>query len=692
MPLNKIPLINREISWLYFNERVLQEASDVNLPLIERLKFLGIFSNNLDEFYRVRVATLKRLSAFEPKKAKYGPFKPQKILEEINEFIVDLQTEFSRIYNDILLDLEKENIYIINEKQLCPEHGEYVEKYFHKEVRTNLFPLMLNNVKELTSLKDNSVYLAVWMKCRDGSEKANHALIKVPVPVLSRFLVLPEMGNKKYIILLDDVIRYCLKELFSIFNYDEYDAYTIKFSRDAELDIDNDVAKSFMELVAESLKQRKKGKAVRFVYDREMPASMLKLILRKLKATKKDSVVAGDRYHNFKDFMDFPNIGSHLEFPLNEPLPHKDLLNVNSILDVIRQKDVMLHFPYQSFQHIIDVLREASIDPKVVSIKMTIYRVAKNSNVINALINAARNGKSVTVFLELQARFDEEANILWSKALVEEGAKVVHGLPELKVHSKLILIKRVEDGLPVLYANVGTGNFNEYTAKVYADDSLFTADKRITKEVEKVFEIFENNYKPTETSHLMVCPYNFRNQFVKLINKEIQQAKKGKKARIILKLNSLVDEKIVKKLYDASNAGVKIKIIARGICVLMSEYKKYSENILAISIVDRFLEHSRIYYFYNGGDEKFFISSADLMKRNIDHRIEVTCPIYDKNIQEELRKTLNIQLKDNVKARRLNHQEINKLRKNDNEKIQSQKEIYKYLKELLHATKENSLL
>ena len=693
MPLNKIPLINREISWLYFNERVLQEASDVSLPLIERLKFLGIYSNNLDEFYRVRVATLKRLASFEVKKTKYGLFKPQKTLDEINAFIKDLQKEFSKIYSNILLDLEKENIFIINEKQLCTEHGEFVKKYFREDVSTHLFPLMLNNVKELTSLKDKAFYLAVWMKCNNDALKENFALIKVPVPALSRFLVLPEIDNKKYIILLDDVIRYCLKDLFSIFNYEEYNAYTIKFSRDAELDIDNDVAKSFLELVSESLNQRKKGKAVRFVYDREMPMPVLKLILRKLKSTKKDSVVAGDRYHNFKDFMEFPNIGSpHLEFPPIEPLLHKDLLNVKSILDVIKQKDVMFHFPYQSFQYIIDVLREASIDPRVVSIKMTLYRVAKNSNVINALINAAHNGKAVTVFLELQARFDEKANIFWSKALIEEGAKVIHGLPELKVHSKLILIKRIEKGTPMLYANVGTGNFNEYTAKVYADDSLFTADKRITKEVEKVFEILENNYKPTITNNLIISPYNFRSQFVKLVNKEIQQAKKGKKARIILKMNSLVDESIVKKLYDASNEGVKIKIIARGICVLMPEYKKYSENIQAISIVDRFLEHSRIYYFYNGGDEKFFISSADLMKRNIDHRIEVTCPIFDKNIKEELRMILNIQLKDNVKARRLNHQEINKLRINDNEKIQSQKEIYKYLNVLFHATKENKLL
>lgn len=681
MSLKKTPLINREISWLYFNERVLQEAADTRLPLIERLKFLGIFSNNLDEFYRVRVATLKRLSSYVYKKTEYSNFNPQKVLDEINDFIGDLRHKFSKIYDNILLDLEKENIFIVNENQLCKRHGDFVKKYFHEKVRTNLFPLMLNNVSELTSLKDKSVYLAVMMRNKKDIGKEKFALIKVPDNNLSRFLVLPEVDGKKYIILLDDVIRYCLKDLFSIFNFDTYDAYTIKFSRDAELDIDNDVAKSFMELISESLKQRKKGKTVRFIYDREMPASMLKIILRKLKVTKKDSIVVGDRYHNFKDFMGFPNIGSpQLEFPPVEPLSHKDLINASSILDVIRKKDVMFHFPYQSFQYIIDVLREASIDPKVESIKMTLYRVAASSNVINALINAARNGKSVTVFLELQARFDEEANINWSKTLVEEGVKVVHGVPELKVHSKLILIKRIEKRKPVLYANISTGNFNEQTAKIYADESLFTSDKRITKEIEKVFEIFENNYKPVDTNNLLLSPFNFRRQFVKLLNNEIQNARKGKEAKVILKINSLVDEDIVKKLYQASNNGVKIDIIARGICVLMPEYKKISENIKAISIVDRFLEHSRIFYFYNAGDEKFFISSADLMKRNMDHRIEVTCPVYDKNIQEELRKILNIQLKDNVKARRLNHQDINKYKTNNEEKIQSQEEIFKFLK------------
>jgi len=681
MTYKKIPLINREISWLYFNERVLQEAADKGTPLIERLKFLGIFSNNLDEFFRVRVATLKRLSSYVHKKAEYGNFNPQKVLDEINDFISDLRSEFSKIYNSILLDLERENIYIVNENQLCKKHGDFVKKYFHERVRTNLFPLMLNNVSELTSLKDKSVYLAVRMRNKKEPSKEKFALVKVPDINLSRFLVLPELEGKKYIILLDDVIRFCLKELFSIFNFDTFDAYTIKFSRDAELDIDNDVAKSFMELISESLKQRKKGKAVRFIYDREMPASMLNLILRKFKVTKKDTIVVGDRYHNFKDFMGFPNIGSpQLEFPPVEPLPHKDLINASSILDVIRKKDVMFHFPYQSFQYIIDVLREASIDPKVVSVKMTLYRVAASSNVINALINAVRNGKSVTVFLELQARFDEEANINWSKKLIEEGVRVVHGVPELKVHSKLILIKRIEKRKPVFYANISTGNYNEQTAKVYADESLFTSDKRITKEIEKVFEIFENNYKPIETNNILLSPFNFRKQFIKMLNIEIQNARKGKEAIVILKINSLVDEDIVKKLYQASNSGVKINIIARGICVLMPEYKKISENIKAVSIVDRFLEHSRIFYFYNNGDEKFFISSADLMKRNMDHRIEVTCPIYDKKIQEELRKILNIQLKDNVKARRLNHQDINKYKTNNKEMIQSQKGIYEFLK------------
>jgi len=680
--MDKIPLINREISWLYFNERVLQEAADEKKPLLERLKFLGIFSNNLDEFYRVRIATLKRLSALGSQKMKYGVFNPAKILNEINDFIKKLQNTFSIIYNDITLALQKENIFIVNEKQLCPEHSHFVKKYFTETLRTNLFPQMLDKTKSLSNLKDKSVYLAIRMVKKMPVTIENFALVKVPVSSVSRFLVLPPVENKKYIILLDDVIRFCLQDLFSLFDFDTYEAYTFKISRDAELDIDNDVAKSLMELISESLKQRKKGKAVRFVYDREMPQHMLNLLLRKLHITKKDSIVPGDRYHNFKDFMDFPNIGSpHLEFPEHIPLQHKDLTNTKSILNVVKEKDIMLHFPFQSFGYIIDLLREASIDPAVTAIKMTLYRLAKNSNVINALINAARNGKEVMVFMELQARFDEEANIYWSKTLVEEGVKVIHGITDIKVHSKLILIKRTEKKSHLLFANIGTGNFNEQTARIYADESLLTADKRITKEVDKVFKIFENIYKPLETSHLLISPYNFRNEFIKLISFEIQQAKKGKKSKITLKLNSLVDEDIVKKLYQASMAGVKIDIIARGICVLMPEHKKFSENIKAISIVDRFLEHSRIYYFYHGGHEKFYISSADLMKRNIDHRIEVTCPVYDNTIREELRQLLHIQLKDNIKARKLNHQEINNFKKNKKVKAQAQDMFYQFLKQ-----------
>jgi len=686
-----IPLLNREISWLHFNERVLQEASDESLPLIERLKFLGIFSNNLDEFYRVRVATLKRYAQYGKKKTNYGPFKPKKVLEEINEIIRNLQSKFSEIYSEILVALKKENIFIIDEKSLCPLHAQFVRKYFNETVRTNLFPLMLNKVRELYSLKDKSVYLAVWMHSKKKEIKDNYALVKVPASVLSRFLVLPEIDNKKFIILLDDVIRYCLNDLFSIFDYDQYKAYTIKFSRDAELDIDNDVSKSFMELVVESLKQRKSAKAVRFVYDKDMPDNLLKMFLRKLKVTSNDSIVAGERYHNFKDFMDFPLLNSpKLEFEPLEPLQHKALINAKSILNIIKTKDILLHFPYQSFHYIIDLLREASVHPDVVSIKMTLYRVAKNSNVINALINAARNGKKVTVFLELQARFDEEANIFWSKALVEEGVKVIHGIPQLKVHAKLILIKRIEKNKPVLYANIGTGNFNEQTASVYADESLITSDSRITTEVNKVFDTLENNYIPFNTKHILISPFNFEKNFLKLINKEIKNAALNKKAHIILKLNSIVDECIVEKLYEASQKGVKIDIIARGICVLLPEYKRYSENIKAVSIVDRFLEHSRIYYFYNGGKEKYFISSADLMRRNIEHRIEVTCPVYDKNLQKELKNILNIQLNDNVKARHLNFEKINNYKKNHKTEKQAQKEIYKYLKEHIDINIKNT--
>lgn len=679
--------IDREISWLNFNERVLQEAADDSTPLIERIKFLGIFSNNLDEFFRVRVATLNRMANVSRKNYKSIDFDPKEIIHEIAQIDEKHQQIFSSVWHNIVEKLEEQDIYIVDETNLSQEQGEYVLNYFRENVRPHLFPLMLDNLTATSSLKDKSIYLAILLKNSINTIKERYALMEVPTPPVSRFVILPANGNKKYIILLDDVIRYCLSDIFSIFGYDTFEAYTIKLTRDAELDIDNDVSKSFLETMVESLKQRRKGSPVRFIYDKSIPENLLKALVTKMNFSKNDSLTKGGRYHNFKDFMSFPNVGpAELEYPIAHPLLHKDLSINKSIFKTIRHKDVMLHFPYQSFQYIIDLLREASIDPKVKSIRMTIYRAAKNSNVINALINAARNGKEVTVFLELQARFDEEANIYWSKKLSDEGVRIIHSIPGFKVHCKLILIRRKEKEKNVYYANIGTGNFNEETAKVYADDSLLTANPDITSDVLKVFELFEANYKQQRFKTLIVAPFQMRNFFIRQLNNEIKNAQTGKEAFAIIKLNSLVDEKIIAKLYLASQAGVKIRLIVRGSCTLNPGITNLSENIEGISIVDKYLEHSRVIIFANGGDEQYYITSGDWMIRNFDNRIEVACPIFDKDIRKELKTMLDIQLKDNCKARIINNSTPNCYKTNGTKvRKRAQVEIYNYLQKHLPA-------
>jgi polyphosphate kinase len=679
---DKLQIVNRETSWLHFNGRVLQEASDQRNPLIERLKFLGIFSNNRDEFFRVRVATLTRMLKVDRLHHSFN-LNPRKVLKEINDIVISQEKNFIRIYQEIGDELRKQNIFIINETQLTERQGTLIRKYFQEEVRVFLFPMMISNFKDMSSLRDKSIYLAVTLK-RNESAKADYALIELPTKTLSRFFILPQTGIKKFIILLDDIIRYCLSDIFSVFGYDSFSAHTVKFTRDAELDIDTDVSKSFVEIMTESLKQRKRGNPVRFVYDNSIPEALLKTIIKRLDIRKDDPIRGGGRYHNFKDFMYFPNLGSKtLENAYLVPLRHRDLPPNTSILAVMRKKDVMLHYPYQSFQYIIDLLREVSIDPKVRSIKMTIYRAAKNSSVINALINAARNGKYVTVFMELQARFDEEANILYTERLQEEGVKVIQGIPGFKVHSKLILIRRKENNKDFFYANIGTGNFNEDTANVYADDSLLTSNEKITADVANAFHQMEANYRTMRYKTLVVAPFLMRNHFMHLLNNEIRNAGMGKKAWVIIKLNNLVDETIIKKLYKASQAGVKIKLIIRGICVLIPGHPGLSDNIEAISIVDRFLEHSRVMVFACGGDPQYFITSADWMVRNFDNRIEVACPIYSKEIQHEIMDMLKIQLSDNVKARIIGPGEANTYKTTNGTAVRSQMEIYNYFKKKL---------
>lgn len=672
-------IVNRETSWLEFNARVLQEAADQSTPLIERIKFLGIFSNNLDEFFRVRVATLSRLSDYG-QKDEVG-FNTRRILKEINRIDKEQQKDFSRIFRGIVRDLAHEDILIVNEKELTVSQGEFVRRYFNDHVRSLLFPIMMNNLKS-SSLVDKSIYLALKLESASGNAVQQFAVIRVPSKPLSRFVILPSDNHKKYIILLDDVIRYCLNEVFSMFGYDTFNAYTFKFTRDAELDIDNDVSKSFLEIMSESLKQRKLGAPVRFIYDKTMPAELLSILKNKLDISETDTLSKSGRYHNFKDFMSFPDVGRpDLLFPPGKPLEHRKLPRNESILSTLRHQDIMIHYPYQSFQYIIDLLREASIDPQVRSIKMTLYRVAKESKVVNALINAARNGKSVTVFMELQARFDEEANIFWAEKLQEEGVKLIQGIPGFKVHCKLLLIRRKEGLKNVYYANVGTGNFNEATARIYADDSLLTADQSITNDVNAVFQLIESKYNPPKFKSLIVAPFHMRNFFTRMINNEIKNADSGKEAWCIIKLNNLVDDKIVKKLYQAGKAGVKVRIICRGTCTLTPGVQGLSENIEVISIVDKFLEHSRVFVFNNNGDEKYYISSADWMVRNLDNRVEVACPINDPKLQQELKTMLLIQLKDNTKARWVNHIIPNQYKDTDKiPKIRSQEEIYAYLK------------
>ncbi len=682
MPKNKFVLINRELSWLSFNERVLQEAEDKTVPLIERIKFLGIFSNNRDEFFRVRVATLKRVIKHQKKAVQYIGENPHRLLNKIQKIVINQQNKFDSIYQTILLELAEKGISIINEKQLSTEQGLFVKSFFRDKVMPKLFPIMLDSSSPFPYLKDKSGYLIIKLGRNNKENKSKYALIEVPTDELSRFVVLPKEKDKFFIVLLDDIIRYNLNDLFVNFEHDYIESYNIKLTRDAEIDIDNDISKSLVEKVSKGLKDRKKGQPVRLVYDRNISDDILDYIMKKIKLGKEDSPIPGGRYHNFKDFISFPRIGSSdLVYKKTKALKHPNLANETSFFKVIKEKDILLTYPYQSFEHIVDFLREASIDPKVQSIKITLYRVAEHSNIVKALINAVKNGKEVIAVIELRARFDEESNIFWATKLQEEGAKVIYGVPGLKVHSKLFLITRKENGKQHTYAHVGTGNFNGNTASVYTDFSLLTANKNITEEIEKVFAFYADNIKQGNYKHLLVAPFFMRKKLIQLINTEIKNAKNKKPAYIILKLNNLVDQEMIKKLYEASSSGVKIKLIIRGICSLVAGVKGLSENIEAISIIDKYLEHSRVFIFCNSGDEKYFISSADWMYRNIDHRSEVAVPIYDKNIQLQIRSIINTLLSDNTKARILGSKQTNEYKKTEYKNlIRSQDEIFNLFK------------
>jgi polyphosphate kinase len=685
--------IDREKSWLAFNFRVLQEAADERVPLLDRMRFLGIFSNNLDEFFRVRYAAIRRLSISGKSSEKIlGGVSAQKLLKEITKIVIHQQSESLRILSTIEKELETQNIFIINESEISNKHENFVKTFFSQTVSPELVTIILNDLSEFPLLKDTSGYLAVKLVMKPkgnlsmidklkSKKEIRYALIEIPKNI-NRFVVLPEINKKQYIILLDDLIRYNLDTIFNIFDYQSISAHMIKITRDAQLDLDSDLNKSLLEKISSSVKDRRIGEPVRFIYDQSIEKDTLKFFLSNMGIDAKESLIPGGRYHNRRDYMAFPNLGRFdLQYENNIPLPHKDLSITGSIISKIDSKDYLINAPFQSYSYIIKFLREAALDPYVSSIKITLYRLAKNSQIVSSLINAAKNGKKVTVQIELQARFDEASNIYYAEQMQTEGINLIFGVQGLKVHSKICLVERIENGKLKRYGIISTGNFNESTAKVYTDVTLFTAHQEILKDMLKVFDFFEINYRVYRYRHLIVSPHYTRSRFYKLIDREILNAEAGKPAYINLKMNSLSDNRMIDKLYDASRAGVKIKLIVRGICSLIPGIKGMSENIEAISIVDRYLEHTRVYIFGNSDCPEVYISSADFMTRNLDARVEVTCPIYDEEIKKELIDSFNLGWQANVKARYHSEKLDNKYReRGDNPVFRAQLEMYKFYK------------
>ncbi|WP_323788819.1 polyphosphate kinase 1 [Psychroserpens sp.] len=684
MVKDKNKYINRELSWLQFNERVLQEAEDESVPLIERLRFLGIFSNNLDEFFKVRYATVKRIDeAGKGGKSELGGVKAGDLLEIITKIVIKQQSYSLQILSKIQKALENESIFIINEMHIDESQHKFIKEYFIEHVSPALVTIILNDLIEIPLLKDSAAYLAVKMVL--NNEEKQFALIEIP-KTIDRFVVLPKKGDDNYIIILDDLLRYCLNDIFNIFNYKSISAHMIKITRDGELDFDSDLSKSFIEKISDSVKDRQIGEPVRFVYDKTIDEETLEYLMSKMGIDSKDSVIPGGRYHNRRDYMDFPSLGrTDLLYNKIQPLQIKGLSLQSSIFTSISQKDYLLHTPYQTFSYVVKFLREAALDPKVKTIKITIYRLAQISHVASSLINAAKNGKKVTVVIELRARFDEQANIDYAEQMQSEGVNLLFGIAGLKVHSKMCVIEREEDHKLKRYGFISTGNFNESTAKIYTDFVLFTSNSKLLKDVNKVFNFLQTNYLIYRYKHIITSPHYTKSKLFALIDTEINNVKQGKPAFIKLKLNSISSYSMIDKLYEASRAGVKIQMIVRGICCLVPGVKGMSENIEVISIIDKFLEHTRLYVFCNNDDTKVYISSADWMTRNIENRVEVSCPIYQDDLKEELLNIFDICWSDNVKARVIDESQSNEYRRNDNPKVRAQFALYDYFKEKLNS-------
>tara|TARA_B100001094_G_scaffold61327_1_gene57047 strand:- start:1450 stop:3495 length:2046 start_codon:yes stop_codon:yes gene_type:complete len=672
---------NRELSWLDFNARVLQEAEDPNVPLIERIRFIGIFSNNLDEFYKVRYATVKRIALSGKKQKKlYQGLNAIDLLKEITKKTIELQNRSTDALNSIINKLKSENIHFVDEKTIPKKFIDLINDFFIDKIQPQLEIVVLNKKSKFPNLTDTSSFLTVKIISKKQEQK--YALIKIPTK-LDRFLVLSET-NQKYVILIDDIIRFHLNEIFEIFSPQSIKANMIKISRDAELDFAYDISKSYLEKISLSLKNRSSGEPVRFVYDNEIEKETLDFLLDKLKFDHDtDSIIPGGKYHNRRDYMSFPSMNkNNLSYKKFKPLDLKGFDLSKNIFDTLKKRDYLLHTPFHKFTYILRLLSEASIDPSVTKISITIYRLSKLSSVANALINAAKNGKEVVVQIELQARFDEKANIKYAKLLEEQGVKLIFGIQNLKVHAKICVIERKSsDGLEK-FGFISTGNFNESTAKIYTDFTLFTCDKKILNDISKVFKFFNANYKKFNFQHLKLSPFDTQSFFTKMLKREIKNAKKGLPAYVKIKLNSLTSYAMVEELYKASREGVKIKMIVRGICCLSPENEK---NIEVRSVVDRFLEHTRFFIFNNNGKNETYISSADWMTRNLDNRVEVTCPILDPDIKKEINDIFEIYWSDNIKSRTVNNEIPNQYQINQNSKklIRSQIEINNYYKSKL---------
>ena len=671
--------INRELSWLDFNARVLQEAAHQSVPLLDRLRFIGIFSNNLDEFFQVRYATVQRIAQSEKTGKKvFGGENASELLKMITKKVIEQQKESTKILRGIEKELEKEQIYFVNESEVLEEHKTFLKEYFIQKVSPALMTIMISENKD-QDFSDNHAFLAVKLTFESNTLLRNQfALIEIPKE-LDRFIVLPQLGENQYVMFLDDLIRY---HFHLIFNFNEFTSITshmIKVTRDAELDMEGDVSKSYINKIVESVRERILAEPVRLVYDTDIPEDMLNLVKGILGMDSTDSLIPGGRYHHRRDYMNFPPLkNSNLQYDKVDPVTIPGLSLEKSILKAVDQKDFLLYTPYHSFSYLIKFLREAALDPEVTTIKITIYRLSKLSNVASALINAVKNGKKVLVQLELQARFDETNNIIYAEKMQAAGVQLIFGIPGLKVHSKIGIIEKVVEGRKKRYGFISTGNFNEDTAKNYTDYTLLTSNQKILKEVNKVFNFLQVHYKLKKYKHLIVSPHYTNNAVVRMINKEIENHKAGLPSGIRLKLNAITNFRIIEKLYEASCEGVSVKMIVRGICCLIPGVKGMSENIEVISIVDKYLEHPRVYVFENGGTPKIYLSSADFMTRNIENRVEVAVPIYDKVLQEEILDVFEIAWNDNVKARRINGLQQNVFISNHSEEIRSQVKIHEY--------------